>query len=338
MHDQSDSAQQTYTDPLTTWLTRLRLGDPITQGPLALVPVFADGAPNSLKYRTLADAIARGEVTVTELPTAQVPNLGLTNTGSLPVLIIDGDEVVGGNQNRVVNTSLLVPAKSTFDLPVTCVEQGRWQGVWPAFDAGEVVPTGLRGQKIEQVARSYAAMRRPVANQAAVWDEVALGLHKVGSHSRTGAMRDAYIKRQEDLAQAEERFRSPADGAVGTVALFGGRAACADVFDQPGTLGAYYPRLVRSYMLEALSASAASPALDSAQELLRGPLKAERTPFRSPGLGEDVRIRGNGVVGAALVCDRVVVHTALFRHWRDGTEGPGIRRLSHRSPHYPWDF
>jgi len=156
MHDQSDSAQQTHTDPLTTWLTSLRLGDPITQGPLALVPVFADGAPNSLKYRTLADAIARGEVTVTELPTAQVPTLRLTNTGSLPVLIIDGEEVVGGKQLRGVNTSLLVPAKSTFDLPVTCVEQGRWQGVRPAFDAGEdaefaddageVVPTGLRMQ------------------------------------------------------------------------------------------------------------------------------------------------------------------------------------------------
>jgi len=44
-----------------------------------------------------------------------------------------------------------------------------------------------------------------------------------------------------------------------------------------------------------------------------------------------VRIRGNGGVGAALVCDRVVVHTALFRHRRDGTEGPGIRQPGHRS-------
>lgn len=333
MDDRNDSPTQ-QTDALTAWLADLRLGGPITEGALALVPVYAEGAAKTLQYRTLARAIALGEVTVTEAPQATVPTLQLTNTGALPILIIDGEEVVGGKQNRVVNTSLLVPAKSTFDLPVSCVEHGRWHDVGPAFDAGETAYPRLRSQKLEQVAASYATRGAPVADQAAVWEEVADRHRRVGSRSDTGAMRDAYAERQDDLARAEERFRCPEDNAVGVVALVGGRAACADVFDQADTLRGYWPRLVRSYALEALGAAVAPPSTDSARRLLHRPLKAERTAFRSPGLGQDVRINGNGVVGAALVCDEVAIHTAPFRRRRDGTEGPSIRRPSQRTLRY----
>src|SRR6185437_7800786 len=91
----------------------------------------------TVQYRTLAQAIALGELVVTEAEQATVPTLRVITTGDVPVLIIDGEEVVGGNQNRVVNTSLLVPAPSKFDLPVSCVEHGRWSEARPAFEAGE---------------------------------------------------------------------------------------------------------------------------------------------------------------------------------------------------------
>lgn len=303
-------------DPVVAWLAALRLGEPIvdeTQA-LGLVPLYPTTDVRIVKYRTLPHAIELGEVLVQEVAGgATVPTLQVVNKGACPVLLLDGEEVVGGLQNRVVNTTLLVPAHSTFDLPVTCVERGRWSNLQATFHAGETAYPRLRRQKVEQVAASYATQGAPVAEQTAVWDEVAERHRRIGSHSQTGAMRDAYSARQNDLQRAEERLRCPDDGPVGVLALIGGRSACADIFDQPDTLRHYWPRLVRSYALDAIGETPRPPSLESARRLLRRPFKAERTAFPSLGLGQDVRISGNGVVGAALLHNGVAVHTSLFR-------------------------
>lgn len=195
-----------------------------------------------------------------------------------------------------MNTSLLVPAAGDFELPVSCVEHGRWRESGRDFGAGEAAYPRLRGQKAEQVNASYAARGVPVADQGAVCAEVADRHRRVGARSDTGAMKGAYAEREPDLLRAQEHFRCPADGPVGVIALVGGRAACADIFDRAETLRAFWPRLVRSYALEAIGARSAPPSLDSARRLLHRPLKAGRDAFPSPGLGQDVRISGNGVV------------------------------------------
>jgi hypothetical protein len=318
-------------DTLDKWFAGLRLGEPNVDGALALIPIFADAGNQTVQYRTLARAIALGELIVMEAPQATVPTLRVINKGELPVLIIDGEEVVGGQQNRVVNTSLLVPAKSTFDLPVSCVEHGRWSEMKPSFDAGETAYPQLRSQKIEQVAASYARRGVPEADQGAVWDDVADRHRRVGSQSATGAMRDAYVARHDDLARAGERFQYPDGAPIGVIALVGGRSACSDIFDQPESLRAYWPGLVRSYALEGVGAHASRPSLGSARRLLERAQAARRTAFPSPGLGQDVRMSGNGIVGAALIWCDAAVHTAVFRRRHNETVGTPIRRSSQRA-------
>ena len=321
-------------DVLPRWLEQLRVGEPLRREALTLVPVYADAGSPAVTYQTLAGAMELGVVTLTEAAQATVPTLRLVNKGELPVLIIDGEEVIGGLQNRVVNTSLLVPPAGDFELPVSCVEHGRWRESGQDLGAGETAYPRLRGQKAEQVTASYATRGVPVADQGAVWAEVADRHQRVGAHSDTGAMRDAYAEREADLLRAQEQLRCPADGPVGVIALVGGRAACADIFDRAETLRAYWPRLVRSYTLEALGARSAPPSCDSARRLLRRPLKACLSAFPSSGLGHDVRISGNGVVGAALVHEGAAVHTALFRRRRSDGFGPDIRRPSQRARRY----
>jgi hypothetical protein len=294
------------------------------------VPVYGGETSAPVAYRTLPEAIALGAVLIAEHTSPTVPMLKVINQGSLPVLILDGEEVVGGHQNRVVNTTLLVPGKATFDLPVSCIEHGRWHQERATFDAGEAVHPSLRRQKIEQVSASFLTSTGPVANQAAVWAEVDLRHRQTGTHSATAALSDAYLQRAGELAQADRELHCPEDHPTGVVALVEGRALCADLFDRPETLRQYWPRLVRSYAMEAIDArSDVDPRLDSARRLLARPLKAVLTAFASPGLGIDVRIAGNGVVGAALVHNGNALHTALFRRRQTPADGairsPGER-------------
>lgn len=142
-------------------LQSLQLAETQALGGLTIVAVRSAATPASgLEYRTLSEALDAGEVVVTEKPQASVPTLQVINSGDLAVLLLDGEEVVGGRQNRVVNTTVLVPAHSTFELDVTCVEHGRWFEAASAFAPGEAVYPTLRGQKMRQVSAAWKRRRR----------------------------------------------------------------------------------------------------------------------------------------------------------------------------------
>src|SRR5437762_1929996 len=121
-HIKRQAADDGATELLLDWLGRHRLGSVVTSGALSVIPVYCSEAADATGYRTLSEAIALGEVLVNERSQASVGELRVVNNGALPVLILDGEEVVGGLQNRVVNTTLLIPAKTIFDLPVSCIE------------------------------------------------------------------------------------------------------------------------------------------------------------------------------------------------------------------------
>jgi len=125
-----------------------------------------------LDYVTLEAALAAESITIGELDEPQVNALAVTNRGDLPVLITDGDTLVGGQQNRVVNSTLLVPP-GRLTLPVSCVERGRWHPDTRGFALSESAYPALRRAKGAQVAMSLRTGARHYADQGAIWKEVA---------------------------------------------------------------------------------------------------------------------------------------------------------------------
>ena len=188
-------------DTLLRKLTHIHFGQPISHGALGLVPLYDEPSDGRATHIPLPLALGAGLVHIVEQPIATVPTLKLISKAHIPVLIIDGDELVGGLQNRVANTSLLIPTSCEFDLPVSCVEQGRWSEAMSEFSSGETAYPSLRARKIEDVGRAYADSAVPVAEQSNVWAEVACGHRRSGTRSGTGAMRDTYEQRHEPPRQ-----------------------------------------------------------------------------------------------------------------------------------------
>ena len=105
-----------------TQLERASVGRPITRGGVSLFPIYVHGGAG-------IDIAARPEdVQITEQGSAEVPTITVTNPGNRPTLLVEGETVTGGQQNRVLNVSVLVPGGATIDVPVSCVEAGRWEG------------------------------------------------------------------------------------------------------------------------------------------------------------------------------------------------------------------
>jgi hypothetical protein len=294
-------------------LGQLEVREGISHDKMAVFPIFereAKAAP--LEYRTLGEAIAEGWAEVTEQPSATVPELVLWNRGKLMVLVLDGEEIVGGRQNRIANASFLVGAGTKVSLPVSCVEHGRWHESSPRFASGEVSYNSLKREKHHQVVASLRATGRPVADQGAVWDSVAERQERHQVESPTGAMRDIYRDSEQALADYERAFAYVPE-AIGLVVGLGDEVVGADLFDQPRTARTLWPKLVRSYALDAFEGKRkASVDRDRAGQLLTRARDSRSEVFPSLALGEDVRLEGAGVVGSALVYRDTPVHASLF--------------------------
>jgi len=198
---------------LSEFMAGLEIREPTSAGGVTVYPLVNRGKVGP-SYTLLADAVARDVASVEEKGGGSVPVLVLINKSETLVLVTQGDELVGGKQNRIVNISLLAPPRSAVDLPVSCVEQGRWHSVSRKFAHGEKAFFKLRHALHQQVVDSHRERGTAMSDQASVWDAVEVKLSSAGVDSRTRAMRDAYEGRRAALEEPERRLKY-VEGASG---------------------------------------------------------------------------------------------------------------------------
>lgn len=170
----------------------------------------------------------------------------------------------------------------------------------------------------------------PVTDQEAVWREVSRKLRTTGSSSASDALQDVFLNYQRRLGEFVERLPEPAE-CNGAVFVVGGRIARADLFDKPDTLRKLWPKLIKSCTIDALepSTQSAGPmAQEQVSSWLEAAANATLESFPSPGVGQDVRIEGEDVIGASLVVDEHPVHMELFRPLSRG----GPTRANRKAP------
>src|SRR5262245_1315054 len=174
-------------------LPQLQVGQPLTCNSLTVFPLFAE-ASKPAEYHLADEAMAAATVAVQEVSEGgSVPELLVENTGDCRVLFLEGEELRGAKQNRILNTSILVPAKSKIKVPVSCVEQGRWRHTSRHFASGKVrSPHGLHYHLKASVNASLKRQEGHYSDQGAVWQEVAKKQAAFGLCSPTGAMSDTY--------------------------------------------------------------------------------------------------------------------------------------------------
>ncbi len=297
------------------WLAHARLGTPQTHRDIVIWPLFASGG-NGTPYRTLDDAITSSQAQVTEVSEGgSVPQLKVINQSPDPLLILDGEELIGAKQNRVVNATLLLKARSETIIPVSCTEQGRWRHVSNAFSSSDVVmEMKVRRAKVRSVSDSLKAGSGHASDQGEVWNEIH-ALHAKALHaSPTHAMHDLFVERENDLRAALAAF--PAEpGQQGLLVSIRGQVAGCDLLSRADAYGRLHGKLVRSYVLDALLGEPGEPKADEAQarEFLTGAAKCPEERFPSVGCGESIRLQSGSTAGAALIHEGTVIHVALFR-------------------------
>jgi ARG/rhodanese/phosphatase superfamily protein len=233
-------------------LPEVRVGDPIRHESLAVFPLFSTVDARVL-YLLSDEAIQAGSVAVEEVNEGgSVPNLLVTNSGDSRVLFLEGEELRGAKQNRVLNTSVLVAAHSKTSIPVSCVEAGRWRYRSKQFVSSD----SHSSSKLRHILKksSYASMKAGhgyTSDQGEVWKEVSRQMDSLNSSSPTAAMSDTFETNRVRLDEFRDRLKY-VEGATGVAVAVGKKVVAVDLFDKPATCGRVWDRLLSGVVMDAL--------------------------------------------------------------------------------------
>ena len=318
-----------------------RIAEPITYEGLSVFPVLARETVDTSPFITLDEGLASGEAIVTEqgseilrrsrgedpgsrpIPEqgggAQVNQLVLVNRSSRPLLLLAGEVVSGGKQDRIIGKDRIVPAGAEpLPLDVFCVEHGRWASSYSNFSSAKMM--------VHPSVREKAAVAQ---NQSEVWAAVRNGTTAetprgassgsgdgsnagnagpvptpelsrdvLGSVTQSVAPTGSYVKMYgskrvsgsvENFAtEVERRFKKAStnwkgEHVIGVVVAYGGEVAWSDVFASSQLFDRYWPKLLRSYVVEALArpGTKEQASTDDARDFLRqakGHERAESEP------------------------------------------------------------
>jgi len=303
-------------------LSSVTLGPPVTWDAITMLPLIGSGTVEQEPfYLTLDEALALGVAEITEISAqGSVPELLVVNNGEKPVFILDGEELVGAKQNRVVNLTILVPAQAKVTIPVSCVEAGRWRARSRAFSSAPRTQYAAgRAMRMSQVTASMQFSGLRHSDQAAVWADIAEKSARMGAESPSGAMEEIFLRHGEFADRCVETLRASPQQA-GALFLLDGRVVGFDLFDRASTLRRLLPKLVRSVAMDAVDKGDASRLgrlssdllIKVAEHFLESTCAADVHEDEAVGMGRDLRLSAPTISGAALEASGSVVHLSAF--------------------------
>jgi hypothetical protein len=291
-----------------------RILDPVIYENIAIFPVVSGSSQDTSSFLTLEEGLASGEVIVSERGTvrmvrnrdgvrtipdystsASVNQLVLINRSKRPLLLLAGELVSGGKQDRIIGKDRIVPVGAEpLPLDVFCVEHGRWTGSSSQFTASNTIvhPSVREQAAVEQkqtevwaavsggtTARASGAPSAPAARLStntladAISSEAPTqSYRKIYESRRVGGSVDSFVE------QVQRRFARATSGlkgerVVGVIVAYGGEVAWSDIFASGELFHQYWSKLLRSYAVEALARPTLreTASADDAREFLRRP-------------------------------------------------------------------
>ena len=311
-------------DSSSSW----RIGEPVTYETLTVFPILSSQDAYTADFETLDAALASGEAIVAEqgeymrrsrngvepammYPSGpQVNQLVLVNRGKKPLLLLAGEVVSGGKQDRIIGKDRIIPVGAKpLPLDVFCVEHSRWTGGGDTFSAGKTMvhPTVRAEAAVSQdQSKVWAAVRGDTAAARARSDmssNLAVAAPQISSQQLSHVMASAaptegYRSIYQSAAvgpsvenfalEVERRFNRSTSGlkgehVVGVIVAFGGEVAWSDIFASSQLFDAYWSKLLRSYAVEALTRPGAREkvSFEDARDFLRpatGHVREETEP------------------------------------------------------------
>ena len=323
------------------FISNIRSGEIKEYKNISVIPVFLKDVAGP-QYISLDEAISSGVLKIKEVSTGgNVPELVAENNGQKLILLLDGEEVIGAKQNRVLNATILLDCMSKTIIPVSCVEAHRWSYVSEEFAASKnLLNYNIRMAKQSSVNESLKNSKSYRSNQGEIWNKIDEMSHEMKVDSQTGAMNDVYGSFDEDLNEYIANL-SAISGQNGVIVFIDGKIAGLDIVSQPDTYSKLHSKLIKSYCMDALRKELIRKnkntekstntkkeqnefpiaSIERAKYFLEEVKICNESCFKSAGLGDDYRYEGQFIIGSALLYSDAVIHMSFFKNDDLGAAG-----------------
>jgi hypothetical protein len=252
-------------------------------------------------FITIEEALKSRNTQFSECATPDIDTILFDNNSGYPVLMIDGEEVTGALQNRIIARSEIIQPRQSTKVPVVCAEEGRWEGLG-GFRTGYCSYPQLR-------ALITKSRQKTKHTQELVWQEITRKLTETRTRSTTSSMHDIYDHLDDEVERYLEGFHTLNHRTVGIVGTAGNRILGCDIFAYPALYHKFERKLLRSYALDAIEfrRKRGSPAdINSFFSTLNAStarIRCNRPHFK---------IRKEGLIGQGLVHGSRIIHLSAF--------------------------
>jgi hypothetical protein len=247
---------------------------------------------------------------VNELDPPEVPKLAVTNLADVPVLLVEGEMLVGGDQNRTMNVTVLCPPRARTVVPVSCVEAGRWGARRTMSGKRKHAPGSLRAAKTAYLEPRSDDIGARGSDQGLVWEAVSRQSLVHDVHSDTAALNDVQ-EEVEDRISGQLEGIEPQPNQVGVICTIGDEVVGLDVFDRASSLSQYLRAIVAGHALDDVTESRGADAMAAVERFLAQVDASDCDTGKGVGLGNEVLLRGV-VAGVGLSYGDHLVHLAAF--------------------------
>lgn len=299
---------------INNYISQIKLGAPVHSDDLTVFPVFSTNHKQEVSLLEIEQAINQHLAEVTEVTEGgHVPELLIHNKSECDVIIFDGEELTGAKQNRIVNLTIVVPALTHLTIPVSCVEQGRWNYRSRKFGSkSSFAYPSMRSRKFDKVKRNVKESNSFAADQREIWNDIEEKSIHFCVASDTMAMEDVLYS-AIGSADREPLEIEHQENQIGYLAFIRGGFAGADIFGSVGHCKRKLKRLVESYHFDSLD-KRTDYFKTSAENVLSQIQNTTHEKSETVGKGEDYRFETENLQGVWKFVDGQIPHLLVLPH------------------------
>ena len=295
-------------------LKDIHLGKSQSYDNLTIYPLFKKTKPNLPDYLLLDEALNQDLVEIRDI--GNVSELLVINNADIDLLLINGEELLGGMQNRTVNITVLVPAKTSINIPVSCTEKGRWQVSENKTRIKKGAPhyssSQVRRILLKSVTNSLKIKGTYESDQVSIWDSIDCTIRDFGIMSKTSAQSDIFKEKEIDIKNYLNQFFLEPE-QTGMISMINGKIKALELFGKEETFKKVYTKLLRSYIIEAMKEKKIYLIKDNVDVFLQDLERAKLNNYNHLGKGKHIVFEGNLQKGMALIVEDGLVHLCSFK-------------------------
>ena len=304
-------------DVLTKTFANIEFLKPQTYENITIVGLKTD-IENNTDILHLKKALDLELVEINEINEAgTVDTLKVKNESNVPLLILDGEELIGAKQNRILNTTVLIPPKTEIPVPVSCTERGRWAYNTPKFEKTNNIASGrIRFKKNIGVYHSLKKSNAYKSDQREIWDEINNITCDLKTFSKTEALSDTFEHKKHDITDYIKNLKYN-KGQTGTIIFINNQLINMELVFNTSIYKQYHEKIIKSNALDGLTYKNNENLSDidilfDADNFLKLIEDNEFEKFESIGIGEDYRIKNENLIGSMLNYNDNIWHALFF--------------------------